>query len=726
MGHKSATVELPGLDAWENSSRDWRFRLRGPTKRLDDRIVIVGLDTATKRSAPELWQTRRGFSELVSKIDASNPRALGIDAFFASPEIVLPAKTIEAVRAAQRALEETPDLSPAHELASSALRLVDDETHGDDIFANAVADSDKVVLALLFYLQGTSLGSPSPEPPGLAKARFDESVHLSQPPSFSPPQASGVAAPLPPIAKAAASLAHVNVHHDTDGAVRSVPFVIEQDGRYYPSLALKLASIETNQPTSYVAGDSFVRLGKRKLKLTTRTFGRIAYLGPSKVFPRVSALEVMRHDGPHPALRDKIVLLGFTDAARDKIATPFDERFDGVELHATLLHNILHDELLKETSPWITVLNILLLGLLIALLQLKRIRRHGPWPVAGGALALLVAQLLVSQLLFTHMGLLVELVAPIFSWFIIVTIAMTVSLMTEGQEKAELRSAFGQYLQATLVERIIRNPDRLQLGGQRRDLTVLFSDIRNFSRFSEQLEPEVLSDFLNEYLTPMTELVMDESGMLDKYIGDAVMAVYGAPLPLDDHPARACATALSMLKSLEPLNARWKARGLPNIQIGIGINSGTMSVGNMGSEARFDYTVMGDAVNLGARLEGLTKTYGVNVLVGEATAIAAGATFAFREVDRVRVLGRSAAVRVFELCGYKDDCAFSSEDFELFQAALIAYRAAKWDAAKSALQDFLKLHPEDGPAQTLSQRIEYLQQSPPTGEWDGVFEQRSK
>ena len=219
---------------------------------------------------------------------------------------------------------------------------------------------------------------------------------------------------------------------------------------------------------------------------------------------------------------------------------------------------------------------------------------------------------------------------------------------------------------------------------------------------------------------------MRDSGMLDKYIGDAVMAVYGAPLPIDDHATRACGTALAMIEALRPLNASWQQRGLPEIRIGIGINTGAMSVGNMGSQRRFDYTVMGDAVNLGARLESLTKSYRVEVLVGEATMQAAQHAFVFREVDRVRVIGRAAAASVYELCGTRAAPALSADDLACFAEGLEAYRAQSWLRCTERLGRFLEAHPDDGPSQTLLDRVPQLRAAELDADWDGVFDQRSK
>ncbi len=726
LGHHASVLGIPGLSDWEQSTVDLRFRLRGAQAPKNDRIVIVALDDVTRREMSGMWQTRHGFAKLIRAIAAAKPRAFAIDAFFTTPEEILSPEVLAKVVGAREALAGEQELTSAAQLAKEALADIHEEASGDAALASAMRDADSLVLALLFYLDGDPLPPGSAPPAGVAKASLDESVFIEQPLGQRPPLASGYAAPLPALGRLVPHMGHVNVHPDSDGTVRQTPLLIEAAGRYYQSLALKLASMELGAPTSYVAGDSYVMLDTKKIPVSPQTLAHVSYLGPNHTFTRVSAAEVLRVPGGHPRLRDAIVLLGYTDSARDKIATPFDRSLDGVELHATLVHNILHDELIAEAGPWATLLAIALFGGLLCLLQLRPIRRRGGWILGAVALVLGISYAIVAHLLFVQGHLLVEVVAPLLSAVLITLTALTMSLATEGRERAQLRSAFGQYLQPTLVARLLHNPDRLRLGGQRRELTVLFSDIRGFSQFSEQLQPEKLSDFLNEYLTPMTELVMDNSGMLDKYIGDAVMAVYGAPLPIENHATRACGTALAMLTALGPLNASWKARELPEIRIGIGINTGNMSVGNMGSERRFDYTVMGDAVNLGARLESLTKAYQVDILVGEATMLAAKEHYCFREVDRVQVIGRKAAASVYELCGTAEDPQLAAAQRTLFASALQAYRAQQWQECEEVLERFLEQTPDDGPSQTLLARLSNLRATDLPVDWDGVYEQQSK
>ena len=277
---------------------------------------------------------------------------------------------------------------------------------------------------------------------------------------------------------------------------------------------------------------------------------------------------------------------------------------------------------------------------------------------------------------------------------------------------------FSRYVSRTVVDRILADPARAKLGGERKELTVLFSDIRGFSAFSETMRPEELASFLGEYLTPMTELVLDSGGTLDKYIGDAVMAMWAAPVDVADHAARACEVALKMQEALVDLNARWKREGKPAITIGIGLNTGAMAVGNMGTAARFDYTVLGDQVNLGARLEALTKEYGVDILVGEGTMRAAGDGFVFREIDLVRVKGRHGAAPVYELVGRTGKVTVDPR----FATALAAYRARDFAAARATFSEL----PDDDAAEIMASRCAALIESAPPGDWDGIYDQHGK
>jgi adenylate cyclase len=725
--HRTGAIAIPSLEAWELATLDARFRLRGERAAKDDRIVIVGIDDETREKNPELIQSRRGWARLVDRLAGYEPELVAVDAFFQSPEVNLSRETVAAAVAARDQLAAETAPTPAAAAARAALEAVIAETSGDAAFAAAVARAGNVLIAVMFGLEGEPEPDGAREPPALAGARYGEQAVIAASPARSPPRASWTASSLPVIAAAQGGAGFVNVIPDADGQVRRMPLVIERAGRFYMPLGLAVAARHLEADTGYLTGALSVRFGDRELPVDPRGQALLSFLGEGdgESIAHVSASAVLDGSAPREALAGKLVFIGYTDSARDTVASPFNPTFHGVELHATLAHNILHGELLRQAGPWTTILTILLLGGLLTLVQLKAIRRRRAWIPAATAATLLAATALAAQIAFAG-GLVLEVVAPAAAVIAVALASLSTGLATEGREKAQLRAAFSQYVQGTLVDRILADPARVKLGGVRRELTVLFSDIRGFSRFSEGLEPEQLSAFLNEYLTPMTELVMDAGGMLDKYIGDAIMAVYGAPLEMPDHAARACTSALRMQAALEPLNRGWVARGLPELHIGVGINSGPMSVGNMGSEARFDYTVLGDAVNLGARLEALTKELGARILVGERTAELAGDRFVFRELARVRVQGREAAARVFELLAEAGASPFSDEDLALYQRAVEAVQAQDWETAAEAAAAFAERHPEDRPVAILFQRIAELSEEPPDPGWTGAWTQQSK
>ncbi|MBA3820170.1 MAG: adenylate/guanylate cyclase domain-containing protein, partial [Deltaproteobacteria bacterium] len=380
----------------------------------------------------------------------------------------------------------------------------------------------------------------------------------------------------------------------------------------------------------------------------------------------------------------------------------------------SLAENILTGHILVGTGWLATVGATLLLGAIVCLAQLRRVRRRA-WVPPLVALAAMVGYLALALVLFGRGTVMPVAVPTVLAAFVLLAAAVG-SLATEGREKAHLRSVFSQYVSRPVVDRILADPAKARLGGERKELTVLFSDIRGFSNFSEGMPPEELAAFLGEYLTPMTDLVLASGGTLDKYIGDAVMAIWGAPIDMTDHAARACEVALKMQEALVGLNRVWQRTGKPAVAIGIGLNTGVMAVGNMGSTARFEYTVLGDQVNLGSRLEALTKEYGVGILVGEATARAAGDAFGFREIDLVRLKGREQSAPVFELVGR------AGKSDPTFARALALYRERSFEEAQAL---FATLAGDPAAAVMAARCVELAEAPPPIG-WDGVYDQRSK
>ena len=705
---------LPGLERLEELTMDMRFQLRGPRAPATDQLVIVGLDDATHQREPDIFQTRHGWARLIDALASYQPRVIGIDAYFGAPETLLPGDLPARVKALDAKLAGDGPGETQRVVADVAEAL-----RGDERLAAAIAAAKDVYLGAFFHV-GERVKRGAVEPAALVSARHGEVADGESGGALRPASADVVYASLDAIAKGAAGGGATLVFHDDDQVVRRMPLALEYAGNQYMPMGLAIALVGLGRPgdTSYLVGDRVMTVAGRDVPLTAPAALSLDFLGAGRI-ARVSAADVVEHRAPAAALAGKLVLVGFTHATYDKIATPLDAIADGVEMHATLAENLMTGHWFARPPWWSAMLATLgLCGVVIAS-QLRAIRRRA-WVPPLIALGALVAYAAIAYALFAH-GVMILVGAPMVLAGTVLIAAMIGGLATEGREKAYLRTVFGQYVSGPVVDRILAEPARAKLGGERKVLTVLFSDIRGFSLFAETMAPEDLAAFLGEYLTPMTELVLASGGTLDKYIGDAVMAIWGAPIDDAAHAEHACEVALQMQEALAELNVGWKREGKPAVAIGIGLNTGPMAVGNMGSAARFDYTVLGDQVNLAARLEALTKEYGVGILVGEATVAAAGARFVFREIDLVRVKGRAGAAPVFELVGR----AGATVD-PRFAAALAQYRTHDFAAAHDAFAALAG----DPVAATMAARCAVLAAAPPAVDgdagWDGVYDQRGK
>jgi adenylate cyclase len=715
---------LPGLAALEGLTIDARFRMRGPRAPATDRIVIVGIDDEARRLDPELTQTRRGYARLIDAISACKPKLVALDFFFSAPEELLPPALAQRVSAVMGGMAKLPAADPmmSHPMMAEVHDVLTDiaaELHGDDQLAEAIVRSKAVMLGA-YFRDGAPVAAFD-EPPGLRLARLGQVADTGGgDPLMRPITARDVSFTLPALARGAVGAGAVNDLRDDDGVRRRMPLVIELGGRHYMSLGLAVALAELGRPrdTSYVAGAGTLTAAGHELGLTRAASLPLDMLGKDQL-PRVSAAELLQHRGCE-RVAGKLVFVGLTYATYDKVATPFDQRADGVELHATLAENVLGGRILRNTGWLATVGSTLLLCAIVCGAQLRRIRRRA-WMPPLIAIAALAGYVAIAVVLFGG-GTVIEVAAPAVLTGAVLLAATIGGLATEGREKLHLRTVFSQYVSRPVVDRILADPKRARLGGERKELTVMFSDIRGFSQVAEGMQPEALAAFLGEYLTPMTDLVLASGGTLDKYIGDAVMAFWGAPIDMPGHAASACEVALRMEEALAVMNRAWKQAGKPAVAIGIGLNTGPMAVGNMGSAARFEYTVLGDQVNLASRLEALTKEYGVGILVGEATAKAAGDGFVFREIDLVRVKGRAMAAPVFELRGRAGEPGRKGAIEPMWAEGLALYRARAFEQARAT---FARLS-DDPAAAVMARRCEVLVAAPPPDDWDGVYDQRSK
>ncbi|HBR22599.1 MAG TPA: hypothetical protein DD713_08580 [Nitrospiraceae bacterium] len=441
----------------------------------------------------------------------------------------------------------------------------------------------------------------------------------------------------------------------------------------------------------------------------------VNYYGKGGTIATLSAVDVIKKRIKKDELKDKIVFVGATEVGiYDMRATPVESAFPGVEIHATVASNALQGRFILRDKRIIAI-EILCLALFPVILTLLL-------GVLRNSFLGLVAFMFVSgiyavfnYLLFRNYSIDMSLLYPLSSTAMAFISSEAYRNLVVERKNRYLKKAFSSYVSPELVAEIIKNPDRLALGGEKKEITVLFSDIRGFTGISEKLAPDVLVSLLNEYLGPMTEVVLKNNGTLDKYIGDAVMAIYNAPLNVTDHPEKACRTAIEMIDKLKEVNSSFKQKGLPPVDIGIGVNTGYAVVGNMGADMRFDYTAIGDTVNLASRLEGQNKYYGTHIILSEFTAGKVKDKFLLREIDLMKVVGKEKPVAIFELM-----TDGNNKLAEGFSEALKVYRAKGF---QNVLDIFTGLIGEynDPVAKLYAERCREYIQTPPPPDWDGVF-----
>jgi adenylate cyclase len=514
-----------------------------------------------------------------------------------------------------------------------------------------------------------------------------------------------------------------NAHPDFDGVMRRMPVLIEHEGRCYGSLALITAQAAMGSGQAKLRPATGLRpsgLDLEGLAIPLDAQGRalVPYRAPG-AYRYIPAVDVLRGTAPAADLEGRVVLIGSTaPGIMDLRVTPTEKAFPGVEIHASLISGIL-----DGTIPWEPVgMRYYEAGLVAGLGLIMAAVLPLLTPLWAAVLTLSLAGLLVGADLYAWAAhaMQVPVAASLLTVVGLFVLNMSYGFFVEARSKAQITRLFGQYVPPELVDEMAKDPARYSLRGESRVMTVLFSDIRDFTSISEGLEAAQLADMLNVYLSHMTRLIQARKGTIDKYIGDAIMAFWGAPMSNEQHARDAVLTALAMQSSLAELNPILEARGWPSVKIGVGVNTGRMSVGNMGSEFRIAYTVMADAVNLASRLEGLTKQYGVGVLAGEATREACP-DLSFMFVDRVRVKGKAQPVSIYEPLGVTAELpADRLAAAQSFEAAVEAYHARRWDDAEERLlalrqRQPLKLY------DVYLERIAHFRDHPPPEDWDGVF-----
>jgi len=531
----------------------------------------------------------------------------------------------------------------------------------DAQFARAISSTKKVVLGTVFIDRQAEMRHLGPA--GLAAARLaiaPQAIAEVQAETFRMDEPYGVLVNIVELQGAATYVGHIDVPPDADGVVRRAPLIRRFDRRYFPAFDVQVARtfLQKEVPTLDIAayGIAGIRLGERYIPLDEEGRLLVRHRKPGS-FAKVSIADILEQRADPALVRGRVVLVGNTAVGiGDARVTPYGATLPGVEIRASIIESLLQGDALQRPE-WMMVLDIAFMAAaaLLLIILLPRLGVTGGGVLAAGVLAGYVA---LALYLFRSEGLWLNLVYPTLLIALLFATETLVEYFFTFSEKRYLKRAFAHYVPPTVVDDLVADTDKLRLGGEKRELTVLFSDIRGFTTLSEAMAPEELVKLMNEYFTVMTEKVFQQRGSLDKYIGDAIMALFGAPVAEPRHAACACRAAIEMVRALQPLRESWRARGIPSIDIGVGINTGPMVVGNMGSASRFNYTVVGDAVNLASRIEHLNKEYGTSILLSEYTYEPVKDEFrAAREVDMVRVRGRAQPVRLYEL--FADDHAFA-------------------------------------------------------------------
>jgi adenylate cyclase len=534
--------------------------------------------------------------------------------------------------------------------------------------------------------------------------------------------------------RAAASAGHFSLEPDADGILRRVPMLYEFNGSYYEPLSLAILRMLIGTPqvmpgypsdkiwSKNYSGLEWLEVGPVKIPVDEAVTTLIPYRGKHGSYKYISAVDVLNDRANIVDLKGKIVLIGTSaPGLLDLRATPVERVYPGVEVHANLISGML-DRNLKQKPPYAVgaeFLLLLLAGLAMALL----LPLLNPLKSLLVTIAVLFAVVFGNVIVFHYGNLVLPLASGLVMIALLFALNMSYGYFVEARGKNQITGLFGQYVPPELVDEMARNPADFSMAPRAEELSVLFSDVRGFTTISEALSPEDLSVYINDYLTTMSLVIREgHRGTLDKYIGDAIMAFWGAPMRDPQHAKNALLAALDMQKTAKSLNEKFKAKGWPSFKIGVGVNSGVMRVGDMGSQIRRAYTVMGDPVNLGARLEGITKEYGVDIIVGELTKNAVS-DIAFRELDKVRVKGKEEAVSIFEPLGHQGQIDKAKlDEVKLYAQFLRLYRAQDWDQAELQLFNLQKMVPEHVLySQMFVERIAWLRANPPGNGWDGAF-----
>jgi adenylate cyclase len=707
---------LRPLQALELQSYDARLRFFMP-KTVDPRIVILDIDEKSL-AAEGHWPWGRDKLALMLRqlFDRYHVRVVGFDIAFPERDTSSGIDTLDAL--SKGALKGDAEFTTV--LASERARL-----DFDRVFANEIA-RHPVVLGFFLNPKTDRVGVlPPPMIDGKALAAATEGA-------FSATEATGFSGNRPELQAVAAGAGHLSPGLDFDGVTRRVPMLMRYEGGYYEAMSLALARAYLGNVPATIRTDhvgtgrdaiawvSQLRIGDRVIPLDDSMSALVPFRGGRGSFRYVSATDVIRGHLEPGELEDKAVIVGTSaQGLLDIRQTPVSEDFPGVEVHANMLSGILDGRIQQRPieAQTFSVLLLLFLGVPLAVV-LPRTGAVASSVVAGAVLAAIVGLNLYA---WQSLGYVLDLAIPVAAVLLLYLFNMIYGFFLEARSRRLITGLFGTYVPRELVDEMSRNPGEYSMRGESREMTVLFSDVRDFTSISEGLPPAELKELMNIYLSEMTEVIQEKRGTIDKYIGDAIMAFWGAPLADPQHAPHAIEAALAMQKRIRGLDPEFVKRGWPMLNIGVGLNCGEMNVGDMGSRFRRAYTVMGDAVNLASRLEGLTKEYGVGILVSEDMAKSAQG-YVYREVDRVVVKGRTQGIAIFEPLGRIGEVPEAAVDeAERFARALELYRKRRWTEAMVQLEALAARSPATKLYKVYLERVGAFAERAPEPAWNGTW-----
>jgi adenylate cyclase len=721
--HATGALHIGVLQRLDDIIYDARLRATMP-RTMDDRIVIVDIDEKSLTEVGHWPWGRNKVAQLVDELfDRQKVAVVGFDVFFTEPDESSGLPRLKQL--AQGELKDVPGFAGRIEQLQSSLDY-------DAVFAKSLARRPVV---LGFFLTGVE------ETKGVLPAPVMRKEDLNgRPIKFL--HFKGYGSNIEQLAKAAPMAGSTNPVVDSDGVLRSIPLVGEYKDQYYEALSLAMYRLLIGLPvvapgfvqdTKFFSSkgyDSLESIQLRKgnasfaIRVDNRVSSLIPYRGPGGVnagsFRYISAADVIGKRLKDGELKDKIILVGTTaQGLLDLRVTPVGETYPGVEAHANVISGFLDGKVFYKPDYAVgyDVLVLLLAGLALALAL----------PLLSATRAVILSGVVISLVfalnfwLFTAEGLVLPLAASLVMCITAFALNMGYGYFVESRGKRELANLFGTYVPPELVDEMVKEgAANFSMKATNKELTVMFCDMRGFTKMSEKMEPTQLQELLNAVFNKLTDIISKNRGTIDKYMGDCVMAFWGAPVDIPNHAHLAVKTAMEMANAVRKINEEHRAKGIPEIGVGIGLNTGTMCVGNMGSNNRRAYTVIGDAVNLGSRLEGLSKAYGVDIVVSESTRKLAP-DFAWQELDRVRVKGKEQAVAIFwPLAPTERIERAHQEELKAWAAFLKAYRAQDWDQCDVLMLNLQRMNAKKYLYELYSERVASMRLLPFDPEWDGA------